>query len=252
MARGEYGWRQWPRERLLPRQNQPRSHCSKKRTGSRIGQIDGRLASRAVRKMNAMICGPSGGLVGTTKPSSVPLFRDSLSLLYDFLRPKRLFSTSGGRNTLLAIDKVSAPTIEHPWSPAEEGAHQKLNVSVVFTSVKSTLGALKEAGRLASNLRVNIVLVVPQTVPYPLPVEAPPVTVEYSEKRFRVIASESQVETSVQIYLCRDRFKALTSVLRPGAIVVLGGRKRWWPTKDEILARKLSRAGYEVVFKKMQ
>ena len=73
--------------------------------------------------------------------------------------------------------------------------------------------------------------------------------VEFNENRFRVMASKSSVETSVHIYLCRDRFETLASVLKPGSIVVLGGRKRWWPTKDERLARQLRRAGYEVIFK---
>jgi hypothetical protein len=116
---------------------------------------------------------------------------------------------------------------------------------------------LKEAGNLASSLGARIRLVVPQVVPYPLPLETPPVRAEFNENRFRVIASESPVETSVQIYLCRDRFEALSSALKPGSIVVLGGRKRWWstrwvPSKDERLARQLRRAGYEVFFKETE
>ena len=91
---------------------------------------------------------------------------------------------------------------------------------MVFTSVESTLAALKEAGNLANSLGARIKLVVPQVVPYPLPLETPPVLVEFNENRFRVMASESPVETSVQIYLCRDRFETLTSVLKPGSIVV--------------------------------
>ena len=93
-----------------------------------------------------------------------------------------------------------------------------------------------------------MVVVVPQVVPHPVPLEKPPILIEFSENRFRVLASKSPVQTSVQIYLCRDRFEALTSVLKPGSIVVLGGPKRWWPTKDEILGRRLRRAGYEVIF----
>ena len=149
----------------------------------------------------------------------------------------------------LAIEKILVPATGHLAPPRVEGADRGLNISVVFTSVESTLAALKEAGTLASSLGARITLLVPQVVPYPLPLETPPVLVEFNERRFRVIASQSPVETSVHIYLCRDKFQTLTSVLSPGSIVVLGGRKRWWPTRDEVLARELRRAGCEVIFK---
>ena len=152
----------------------------------------------------------------------------------------------------LAIEKILVPKTGYPIRPFGNEADQKLNIAVVFTSVESTLAALKEAGNLANSLGARIKLVVPQVVPYPLPLETPPVLVEFNENRFRVIASESLVETSVHIYLCRDRFETLTSVLQPGSIVVLGGKKRWWPTKDELLARQLRRAGHEVVFKETE
>ena len=149
----------------------------------------------------------------------------------------------------LAIDKILVPATGRPARPATEETNRRLNVAVVFTSVESTLAALQEAGTLANSLGARIQLVVPQVVPYPLPLDSPPVLVEFNENRFRVMASESPVETSVQIYLCRDRFETLVSVLKPGSIVVLGGQNRWWPTKEERLARKLRRAGYEVFFK---
>jgi hypothetical protein len=152
----------------------------------------------------------------------------------------------------LAIEKILVRQTGHPTRPAREETDRKLNISVVFTSVESTLVALKEAGNLANSLNARIMLVVPQVVSYPLPLESPPVLVEFNEKRFRVIAGESPVETSVQIYLCRDRFETLAAVLKPGSIIVLGGRKRWWPSKDQRLARKLRRAGYEVLFKETE
>jgi hypothetical protein len=156
----------------------------------------------------------------------------------------------GGQNNMsLAIEKILRPATGHPALPTRVEADQQLNIAVVFTSVDSTLAALKEAGQLANSLSARITLVVPQVVPFPLPLETPPVLVEFNENRFRVMASESPVETSVQIFLCRDRFEALTLALKPGSIVVVGGKKRWWPTKDEILARQLRRAGYEVLFK---
>lgn len=153
----------------------------------------------------------------------------------------------------LAIEKLLVPAPGHPAQPRVEETERRLNISVVFTTVESTLSALKEAGTLASSLGARITLLVPQVVPYPLPLETPPVLLEFNERRFRVIASQSPVETGVQIYLCRDRVQTLTSVLIPGSIVVLGGRRRfWWPTRDQVLARQLRRAGLEVIFKETE
>jgi hypothetical protein len=148
----------------------------------------------------------------------------------------------------LAIEKLLVPQVGHPTRPVGEVADQKLNIAVVFTSVESTLAALKEAGNLANSLGARITLVVPQVVPYPLPLETPPVLVEFSEHRFRVIASESPVETSVQIYLCRDRLEMLLATLCPNSLVVIGGRKKWWPTTERLTARRLRQAGHKVIF----
>ena len=134
----------------------------------------------------------------------------------------------------LAIEKLLAPATGHPARPIGEEADQKLNIAVVFTSVESTLAALKEAGNLANSLGARITLVVPQVVPYPLPLETPPVLVEFNENRFRVIASESPVETSVQIYLCRDRLETLTAHVEARAPWwSSAGARRWWPTKRQ-------------------
>jgi hypothetical protein len=154
----------------------------------------------------------------------------------------------GGQNDMsLAIEKLLAPRTGHPTRPIGEEAGQKLNIAVVFTSVESTLAALKEAGNLANSLGAKITLVVPQVVPYPLPLETPPVLLEFNEHRFRVIASESLVETSVQIYLCRDRLDMLLRVLSPNSLVVVGGRKKWWPTGEKLMSRRLRQAGHKVV-----
>ena len=148
-----------------------------------------------------------------------------------------------------AVDKSLAPATGQPSHTPVDGADQRLNVAVVFTSVDATLAALKEAGALANNLGARITLLVPQVVPYPLPLETPQVLIDFNKKRFRVMAGESSVETNVHIYLCRDQFEALARRLSPRSLVVLGGRKRWWPTRETNLAGKLRRAGHEVVFK---
>jgi hypothetical protein len=152
----------------------------------------------------------------------------------------------------LAIEKILKPATGQPSGPPVEEKVQKLNIAVIFTSREATLAALKEAGTLASSLGARITLLVPQVVPYPLPLESSPILIDFNEKRFRLMTSESPVETSVQIYLCRDRFETLAGVLSPGSLVVLGGRKRWWPTREKSLAKKLREVGHEVVFKETE
>lgn len=147
----------------------------------------------------------------------------------------------------LALERMIAPLTGVPARPFPPGSDSKLEISVVFTSVDATLAALKEAGNLAENLGARITLIVPQTVPYPLPLSTPPVLVEFNERRLRVIASHCCVETRVSIYLCRDPLETLKSVLKPGSLVVVGTRKRWWPTSEKRLAAQLRRTGYEVV-----
>jgi hypothetical protein len=127
-----------------------------------------------------------------------------------------------------------------------------LKITVVFTSVPSTLVALREAASLAHSLGARITLVVPQVVPYPAPLDTPPVLLDFNETRFRVMAGMCPVAMNVNIHLCRDRFEELNSVLEPGSIIVLGGIHKWWLTSDERLARRLRRAGFEVIFSEME
>jgi hypothetical protein len=146
----------------------------------------------------------------------------------------------------LALERIIAPVTGVPARPCTE-TDSRLDISVVFTSVDATLSALKEAADLAGSLGGRITLIVPQIVPYPLPLTSPPVLVDFNERRLRVIASNCRVETRVSIYLCRDCFETLQSVLKPHSLVVVGSRKRWWPTAEKRLAKKLRRFGHQVV-----
>jgi hypothetical protein len=147
----------------------------------------------------------------------------------------------------LALEKLLAPTTEDPGQADTVGRDRPMDIAVVFTSVEPTLRALKRAGALAHRLNSRVTLVVPQIVPYPLPLTSPPVLLDFNERRFFVVASESHIETTVRIYLCRDRWDALELVLQSHSLVVIGRRKRWWPTAEAWLARGLRRAGHEVI-----
>ena len=144
----------------------------------------------------------------------------------------------------LAIEKLLTPVVGHPAKQTVE-QQGRLNIAVVFTSVESTLAALREAGTLAQSLGAQITLLVPQVVPYPLPLESPPVLVDFSEKRFHVIASQSPVETKFPFIYVGTRWKlseaycdrVRSSSLEDGSD---GGRQRKlvWPTSCEKLVTK--------------
>lgn len=137
--------------------------------------------------------------------------------------------------------------LAEPGAPSA-GDESRLELNVISTSIPATLWALKKAAELARDLNGCIRLLVPQVVPYPLPLTSPPVLVEFNERRFRDIASRQLIETRVEIYLCREVEAVLARELKPQSLVVIGGRKAWWPTAEKAMGKKLRRAGHQVIF----
>jgi hypothetical protein len=145
------------------------------------------------------------------------------------------------------LEKGLAPAATRPLEPGAEAADSRFEVTVIFTSLEATFSALRAAGALSARLGARIALVVPQLVPFPLPLHSPPVQVDFNERRLRQLASESRVETVVRVYLCRDPSNAFAMALKPRSLIVLGSRKRWWPTAEARLAGTLRRAGHLVI-----
>jgi len=152
------------------------------------------------------------------------------------------------KGSLLVFEKTLSSGIGEPKPSAGHVPGSRLQVIVVFTSVDATIAALRRAGSLAGSLTTSITLVVAQEVPYPLPLNSPPVLLEFNERRFRTIAGATPAETTVHLYLCRDRWEALKAALKVRSLIVVGGRRSWWPTEEKWLARKLRRAGHDVIF----
>ena len=135
----------------------------------------------------------------------------------------------------------------HPALETGQVSHSSLEIVVLHSEAKETVGALKMAADLASGL-ASVRLLAIQQVPYPLPLDAPPVSVEFLEKRFSNMTSEAGVDACIDIRLCRDARAVLESGLDSRAVIVIGGRRRWWPTAATRLARRLERLGHQVVF----
>lgn len=122
-----------------------------------------------------------------------------------------------------------------------------LTVFVLFTSIHWTLKALERAREIARPLGASIVVVAVQVVPYPLPLSAPPVPFDFVVKRFEEKTGELSGEVQISAFLCRDLMEGLKCALNRNSPVVIGTPKGWLPTRDERMARKLLRAGYEVI-----
>jgi hypothetical protein len=148
---------------------------------------------------------------------------------------------------LLVFERTSAPNLGH-CEPRDEVPGSRLKVVVVYTSDHATGTALERAATLAARLNADLALVVAQVVPYPLPLAEPPVPGEFSESRLREVAGRSPLPATVRIYLCRDRLEGLKAVLPPSSLVVVGGPRRSWPNPERRLARRLRRAGLDVVY----
>ncbi len=125
-------------------------------------------------------------------------------------------------------------------------------VAVVFTSEAETADALKTAVALATDLSARIILVAVCIVPYPLPLDRPPVSVEHLCGRLRAVAAEARVRVDIRLYFGRDAAETLASVLPADAIIAFGRRRSRWPTRPLRLARRLRRLGQATVLALLQ
>jgi hypothetical protein len=123
-----------------------------------------------------------------------------------------------------------------------------MEVVVLHTTVAETLQALKAAAQMAQDLSARIRLLVLEVVPYPLPLDHPAALLPFTQRRFRTLAKKAAIETNVDIHLVRDREKALGELLEPHSVVVMGVHQSWWPSANRKIAKRLERAGHQIVF----
>jgi hypothetical protein len=129
---------------------------------------------------------------------------------------------------------------------------QGLEVLVIYTEAAGTLKALQTAEGLAQKLGAHIRLLLPYEVPYALPLTKPPVPVEFLERQVRSVASAVHLDVAAQVFLCRDKKRAMGLLLRPNSLVVMGGKKRWWPTPAQKMAQGLKKDGHHVIFAELR
>jgi hypothetical protein len=147
---------------------------------------------------------------------------------------------------------IAEPTWPSVIRKTAEGLGQKrLEVNVIFTDPQATVAALRTAGSLARDLAACIRIRVAIPVPYALPLDKPPVSVRFTENLLSDLVCRLKLDTfdpSVHFYLCRDQLEGLLRALNPNSLVVIGGRKQWWPTAEHRMAKSIQSAGHRVVF----
>jgi hypothetical protein len=154
-----------------------------------------------------------------------------------------------------AMKTQTSSIITQPARPAvfretEESGFGRLEVNVIFTEPRATMAALKTAGLLARDLGASIQVRAAIAVPYALPLDKPPVSVTFIEdllcRMVRRVGLD-RFEPSVHLYECRDRTETFLQVLKPHSLVVICGRKHWWPTAESRMAKVLRSKGHRVV-----
>jgi hypothetical protein len=122
----------------------------------------------------------------------------------------------------------------------------RLGVVIPYTTRELTEAALRHAG-VCTDLNVHVSLVDIQIVPFPCPLNQPPINKEFSERRLRDLLAESQLPGSAEVLYARNWLEGFCRVLEPKSLVILGTKKRWWRTREEKLAGALMKAGHQVM-----
>jgi hypothetical protein len=129
-----------------------------------------------------------------------------------------------------------------------ETAPPAFAVTVLYTNVRATLGALRQAAFLARDLGATIRIINVRAVPYPLPLDKPPVDREVLARSISTLADGQLIPTRIEICFGRDVVQSLLRSLSPNSIVLVGYRAKWWPSKERKLAKHLARHGHQIIF----
>jgi hypothetical protein len=143
---------------------------------------------------------------------------------------------------------MAALSIAESHAPGAHTRDPRLRLYILFTNSAATRKALQAANELAREIGACLALVLPQIVPYPLPLESPPVSAEFSGRALAELLEGIEAETSASVCLCRDRNEAVRAILPPDSVVLMGvSRPRWWANRERSLIRLLRRDGHHTL-----
>jgi hypothetical protein len=150
--------------------------------------------------------------------------------------------------------QVKHGEVEALWKGYEDFDRQRVSdvtagvlwIVVPYTTPELTMAALRHAG-VCTDLEVHVCLVDIQVVPFPCSLNQPPISPKFSERRLQELVKESGLPGKAAVVYTRDWLEGFRKVLEPGSLVVIATNKRWWRTREDKLARTLTKAGHQVL-----
>jgi len=121
------------------------------------------------------------------------------------------------------------------------------DVYVIFTSIDETLRAVRVARRLARAMRSGVTIVHFRPIGFGAPLEEPAGLSPVETDAFKARLEAEDCDARIRVCVCRDARQAIPSVLQEHSLIVIGGRRRWWPTPSDRWRRTLEGQGYLVV-----
>ncbi len=139
---------------------------------------------------------------------------------------------------------LTTPISGYPARTAQSG----FAITVLYTAIRPTLRALRQAALLARDLGATVRILNVRVVPYPLPLDRPSADRDVLARNISTLADGQPIPTSIEICFGRDVVDSLLQSLNPHSIVLIGAKRRWWLAKERRWAKQLSRQGHHVIF----
>ena len=133
-----------------------------------------------------------------------------------------------------------------------ERPQRPLELVVPFTNPALTARALAAAAELAQGFDAVVTLMAVHVLPYPSPLECQEGIRKRLEAELTALARTSPLAIRAKLVFARDREAAFLALLNRPSLVVIGAKDRWWTTREERLARRLTSNGHSVAVVKVR
>jgi hypothetical protein len=127
-----------------------------------------------------------------------------------------------------------------------------LELVVPYTNPALTAHALNAATELAGGFEAAITLMAVHVLQYPAPLQCQDGIRQRLEAELTAVARTSPAAIRVKLVFARDPGDAFVGLLPRRSLVVIGTRDRWWRTREERLARRLTASGHSVAVVKVR